>query len=81
MEALCECLLSDNNCPVQPIQLENGFSEIPVASQLFALDNNAKSVGQVTSSVYNIGLARVELASAFPNVGSGMLSLQIRNSS
>ncbi|GJQ10054.1 hypothetical protein GpartN1_g1845.t1 [Galdieria partita] len=63
---------NDATCPIQTnMELENGISTIPVNSQLFVQNDQAtKAVGHLTSSVYNIGLARLDLASVFPNATS-----------
>ncbi|KAK4525873.1 hypothetical protein GAYE_SCF17G3782 [Galdieria yellowstonensis] len=71
------CSDGDVTCPILQAKVDNSFvgidnSNAVVHSQLFA-PSNPKAVGKVTScSSYPIGLARVELASAFPNVSSAI---------
>ncbi|GJD11581.1 Putative transferase CAF17, mitochondrial [Galdieria sulphuraria] len=68
---------NDAICPIQTMELENGLSTVPVNSQLFAQNDKAtKAVGYITSSVYNIGLARLDVASAFPN-GSSVIGIPL----
>jgi len=71
------CGDGDVTCPILQAKMDNSFvgidnSNAVVHSQLFA-PSNPKAVGKVTScSSYPIGLARVELASAFPSVSSAI---------
>eukprot|EP00871_Galdieria_phlegrea_P003515 jgi/Galph1/4164/GphlegSOOS_G2859.1 len=64
--------VTDKLFPSQGL-VESSLSTVPVNSALFVngAEMTTKPVGQITSSVYNIGLARLELSSAFFDNQSG----------